>query len=163
MSPHRALAYAGTMSNHPLYGTWYTMKQRCYNQNATSFGLYGGRGITVCDKWRNDFWAFVADVGDRPLGKTIDRIDNDGNYEPTNCRWATPKEQCATRRYDKQRLRKQRGEFTEAEREHFRACARKATIARTERQRLFGLTEKELARNRAAGVLGNESRWSQSR
>ena len=77
------------MVGHPLYVTWSVMRQRCFNPNATGYERYGGRGITVCDRWRYSFSTFVADVGERPEGCTLDRINNDGDYEPGNVRWST--------------------------------------------------------------------------
>ena len=80
------------------YRVWKGIIQRCTNPALKAWPNYGGRGIEVCDRWRYSFEEFLADMGFRPAGTSIDRIDNDGNYEPGNCRWATPKQQRANRR-----------------------------------------------------------------
>lgn len=82
------------LSNTFEHRIWRAMKERCCNPNDKAYKRYGGRGITICDRWRYSFQNFIADMGFRPADKnSIDRVDNSGNYEPSNCRWATYMEQ----------------------------------------------------------------------
>lgn len=89
------------MHGSSIYGTWDAMIQRCTNPKTVKFKNYGGRGITVCKEWRNSFKQFYKDMGDRPKGKSLDRIDNDKGYYPDNCRWATGTEQNQNQRMSK--------------------------------------------------------------
>lgn len=86
------------MSTTKLYQVWASMIRRCHSPTAKAYSSYGGRGIHVCDRWRDSFEAFVADMGPRPTGHSVERINNNGNYEPSNCRWATNKEQSLNKR-----------------------------------------------------------------
>ena len=86
-----------------LYQTWSDMKQRCLNKNNKHYKDYGGRGIKVCNRWLNSFENFLQDMGQKPNGYSLDRINNNGNYEPSNCRWGTPIQQIHNRRITKKK------------------------------------------------------------
>ena len=85
-------------SNTSTYRSWQHMLTRCLDSKSDSFQLYGGRGITVCEQWKNSFENFLADMGERPQGTSLDRRNSDGNYEPSNCRWASSQIQTRNRR-----------------------------------------------------------------
>lgn len=91
-------------SKVPEYQTWKDMRYRCLKESHADYCNYGARGITVCERWRDNFWNFYADMGPKPArGYTLDRIDNNGNYEPGNCRWATYSEQNRNKRPSRKR------------------------------------------------------------
>lgn len=101
MRKNRKDRYVHGRCDSAEYISWDCMIQRCTNPKASHFDNYGGRGIKVCLEWLNSFKCFFEDMGVRPEGRTLDRIDNDGNYTPDNCRWATKKEQSANTRRSK--------------------------------------------------------------
>jgi hypothetical protein len=86
------------MSRSKIYNSWQSMKDRCYNENAVNYENYGGRGIRVCDRWVESFKNFYEDMGERPEGTTLDRINNEKDYTPENCQWSTWSIQLKNRR-----------------------------------------------------------------
>ncbi len=85
--------YARSGVESPEYRTYKGMLQRCYYEKHNRYEHYGGRGISVCERWREDFRYFLEDMGSRPKGHSLDRVDVDGDYCPDNCKWSTPREQ----------------------------------------------------------------------
>jgi hypothetical protein len=86
------------MTGSPTWQSWKAMRARCTDRNHEAYPNYGARGVRVCEAWAHDFEAFLRDVGERPAGRTLDRLDVDGNYEPGNVKWSTPTEQANNRR-----------------------------------------------------------------
>jgi hypothetical protein len=125
----QSVASAGKRT--PTYISWQSMHARCRHPSVQSYPHYGGRGIRVCDRW-SSFAAFSADMGDRPEGMTLDRIDRDGHYEPGNCRWATVTEQ--TRGSRNAKLTPARAAWIRTQ----------PASSRREMARLFGVAEKTI-------------------
>lgn len=86
------------MTGTKVHTTWISIKQRCHNPKVAHYPRYGGRGITVCDRWRESFENFFADMGNPPEGMDLDRINNEEGYSPENCKWATRSSNCRNRR-----------------------------------------------------------------
>ena len=126
----------------PTYTTWSSMMTRCYNKNSNAYSYYGGRGITVCDTWKN-FEGFLADMGTKPVkGMSIERLDTNGNYEPNNCVWANHTQQARNTRHTKlnaplvERIRA--GEITTREVMQQTGCA-KSTVHMANRGHNWGV------------------------
>ena len=133
------------MKKTPEYKVWCDMKSRCNNIKHKSYPRYGGRGITVCERWINSFTAFLEDMSKRPFPKAqIDRIDNDGNYEPNNCKWATHAENLR---------HTSRTKLTMTKAIKIRAKYKKGNITQKELGAAFGVAEGTIF-----SVL-NQSRW----
>lgn len=143
-------------SNTKLYGVWQTMKNRCYNKNVATFPNYGGRGIKVCDEWNDDFASFKmwADESGYKDGLTIERINNDGNYEPSNCRWATIMEQSHNKRNNHYVEYKGRC-YTLAELGRLVGVDRRTIADRLKR----GLSVEEAIVSRRRGYNGTQKDW----
>jgi hypothetical protein len=125
------------LSGHSAYKTWKAMISRCYDEADKDYSGYGGRGVLVCDRWL-ELESFIADVGEKPRGQSLERMDNSKGYSPENCRWATPREQGANKRNNN--ILKIGGVEI-----HLADVARK-----------FGLTETTIARRLAAGMTGDQ-------
>lgn len=97
-APWRTHGHSAGGKRSPTWLSWASAKQRCFTPSSPSYPAYGGRGITMCERWRNSFQAFLEDMGERPDGTSLERLDSDRGYEPGNCVWATPVQQIANRR-----------------------------------------------------------------
>ena len=97
--------HARNRTTSRTYSSWRNMLTRCYNKKSNNWNDYGGRGISVCQRWRDTFANFFDDLGERPVGKFLDRINNDGNYEPGNVKWSTRKENNNNRRPRKRKTK----------------------------------------------------------
>lgn len=116
------------MSKHPLYQTWTNMMARCFNNQHPLYPYYGGRGVTVCDEWANKNTGpvkFIRDMGERPQGFSLDRVDTNGNYTPENCKWSKGSDQCFNRRKQKNNTSGVPGIYWRREENKWRATIKK--------------------------------------
>ena len=143
----------------PTYQTWVAMRSRCNDPGAPGYADYGGRGITVCERWES-FENFLADMGERPRGTTIDRKDNAGNYEPGNCRWSTAMEQGRNRRSS--RLTLDMAQEALGRLEYGEGCLSIAHRLGVSRGAIRGIQKGENWRDLPRGTLPRQRRRSQS-
>jgi len=138
----------GLMMDIPEYKSWMSMRGRCLVKSNGAFNRYGGRGISICDEWLNSFEQFCKDMGPRPKGMSIERINNDGDYEPGNCKWATITEQNRNRRSNKLTLYQARV---------IRWILRTGAFTQEQLGQMFGVS-RELVRD-----IGNGRTWKDNK
>ena len=150
------------MCGTPTYTTWLCMIGRCYHPANDAFARYGAKGIVVCDRWK-DFQNFFADMGERPEGQTLDRIDSKGNYEPSNCRWATGKEQHRNKSSNRLITAFGRTQCLSAWAEEFGIDKRtlRSRLVRGNTSPEDALT-KSLANHKERGLMAAKERWGYS-